>query len=392
MIILKRIIAGMTAALLAVILVFPFQVHGISAQSALLLDCATGRVLYSKAADQKRLIASTTKIMTALLVCEQCNVLDRVKIPKDAVGVEGSSMYLQSDEILTVQELLYGMMLHSGNDAATALAIYCGGTVDGFVQMMNDKARTLGMADTHFENPHGLDAENHYSTAEDLGKLAAYAMGNPIFAKVVSTKNVQVGERHLKNHNKLLWSVEGADGIKTGYTKKAGRILVSSANRQGRRLVAVTIAAPDDWNDHKQLLETGFSMYTPQKIIDKNVVIGVIEVAGGCEQQVELVAADDFCYSVGNDEEIEVVLSEPGFVYAPVVTGQAAGYAQVYLDDQWIGKVPLTFGSTIEKKEEKPKGWTRLFGGKHHEGTYTENTVSTGCVLSQTGGRDDQGR
>ena len=338
------------------------------------------------------MIASTTKIMTALIVCEQCNVLDRVRIPKEAVGIEGSSMYLQADEILTVQELLYGMMLHSGNDAATALAIYCGGTVEGFVQMMNDKARTLGMTDTHFENPHGLDSENHYSTAEDLGKLAAYAMRNSIFVKVVSTKNAQVGERYLKNHNKLLWSVEGADGIKTGYTQTAGRILVSSAKRQGRRLVAVTIAAPDDWNDHKQLLEMGFSMYTPQKIIDKNVVIGVVEVAGGCEQQVELIAADDFSYSIGKDEKIEVVISTPGFVYAPVVNGQTAGYAQVYLGDQWIGKVPLLFGDTIEKKEEKPKGWIRLFGGKHHDGTYAENTVSAGSVLTQTGRRDDQSR
>ena len=196
----------------------------------------------------------------------------------------------------------------------------------------------------------------------------------------------------MKNHNKLLWSVEGADGIKTGYTKKAGRILVSSANRQGRRLVAVTIAAPDDWNDHKQLLEMGFSMYTPQKIIDKNVVIGVVEVAGGCEQQVELIAAEDFSYSIGKNEKIEVVISTPGFVYAPVVNGQTAGYAQVYLGDQWIGKVPLLFGDTIEKKEEKPKGRIRLFGGKHHDGTYTENTVGAGSVLTQTGRRDDQSR
>ena len=363
MISLKRIIAGMTAALLAVILFFPFQVSGISAQSALLMDCATGRILYSKQPDKKSLIASTTKIMTALIVCEQCNVLDRVQIPKEAVGIEGSSIYLQPDEILTVQELLYGLMLHSGNDAATALAIYCAGTVEGFVQMMNDKARVLGLQNTHFENPHGLDNENHYSTAADLGKLAAYAMKNPVFSKVVSTKNVRIGNRYLKNHNKLLWSVEGADGIKTGYTKRAGRILVSSASRDGRRLVAVTISDPDDWRDHAELLEMGFANYSPRVILSKGTVVGITEVSGGCAGEVELIAADDFQYSVANDESIEICLPKPGFVYAPVVDGQCAGDAQVYLNDQWIGKIPLIFGTTIEKSEEIPKGRNRLFGG-----------------------------
>ena len=364
MIKLKRIIAGMTAALLAVILVFPFQTKAISARSALLMDCTTGRALYSKQPDRKSLIASTTKIMTALVVCEQCNVLDRVQIPSEAVGIEGSSIYLKQGEILTVQELLYGMILHSGNDAATALAIYCGGTVEGFVQMMNDKARVLGLNNTHFENPHGLDAADHYSTAEDLGKLAAYSMKNPVFSKVVSTKNVRIGDRYLKNHNKLLWSVEGADGIKTGFTKSAGRILVSSACRDNRRLVAVTIADPDDWRDHTALLEMGFKKFAPKMIVSKDTVLGTIEVAGGCDGQVELIAADDFVYSVGNDEKIEICLPKPGFVYAPVATGQAAGDAQVYLNDQWIGRIPLLFGTTIEKaEEEKPMRWSRLFGG-----------------------------
>ena len=364
MIVLKRIVAGVTAALLAVILVFPFQVKAISAKSAILMDCTTGRILYSKQPDRKSLIASTTKIMTALVICEQCNVLDRVRIPNEAVGIEGSSIYLKPGEILTVQDLLYGLMLHSGNDAATALAIYCGGTVEGFVQMMNDKARVLDLANTHFENPHGLDSENHYSTAEDLGRLAAFAMKNPVFSKIVSTKNVRVGERYLKNHNKLLWSVEGADGVKTGYTKSAGRILVSSASREGRRLVAVTIDDPDDWRDHTKLLEMGFGEFMPMTIVSKGTVVGTTEVAGGCKGLAELIAGDDFQYSLGNDERVEICLPKPGFVYAPVVAGQTAGYAQVYLNDHWIGKIPLIFGATIEKaEEEKPKIWCRLFGG-----------------------------
>ena len=178
---------------------------GLSAEHAILMDADSGRVLYEKDADSRSLIASTTKIMTALVVCEQCNVLDRVRIMPEAVGIEGSSMYLQADEILTVQELLYGLMLQSGNDAAVALAIYCGGTVEGFAQLMNDEARRIGLTGTHFENPNGLDNENHYSTARDLAKLTAYAMKNEIFAKTVSTKSIQVGSRSLTNHNKLLW-------------------------------------------------------------------------------------------------------------------------------------------------------------------------------------------
>jgi len=170
-----------TAAILAAVLFLTLPVGAVSAQKAILLDAQTGRVLYEKDADSRSLIASTTKIMTALLICEQCNVLDRMKIPKEAVGIEGSSIYLKEGEVLSLQELLYGMMLHSGNDAAVALAIYCGGTVEGFVAMMNDKARQLNLTGTNFQNPNGLDGPSHYSTARDLAKLTAYAMKNPIF-------------------------------------------------------------------------------------------------------------------------------------------------------------------------------------------------------------------
>ena len=352
--------------MLAVILVFPFTVKAISAQSAVLMDAATGRVLYEKQADQRSLIASTTKIMTALVVCEQCNVLDRVRIPKEAVGIEGSSMYLQVGEILTVQELLYGLMLHSGNDAAVALAIYCAGTVEGFAQIMNDKARQLGLQNTRFENPHGLDAQSHYSTARDLAVLASCAMQNPIFAKTVSTKTVKIGERYLRNHNKLLWQLDGADGVKTGYTKAAGRILVSSANRSGRRLIAVTISDPNDWQDHIQLMEQGFREYALQTPIRKGDTLGVSEIAGGNKNCVELIAGVDFSYLMTDSERITIRLPDPGFVYAPVSEGQAAGYAQIYLDDCWVGNVALYYGQTIEQTTEQRHGLfaRRSFGGK----------------------------
>ena len=204
---MKRIFAGMAAALLAAVSFFPVPARAISAESAIVVDAQTGRTLYEKQAYKQMLIASTTKIMTALVVCEQCNVLDRVRIPKEAVGIEGSSVYLREGEILTVQDLLYGLMLHSGNDAAAALAIYCGGTIEGFAELMNDKARQLNMCDTHFANPHGLDAPGHYSTAADMAKLGIAAMENPIFAQIVSTKSVNVSGRSLRNHNKLLWQL-----------------------------------------------------------------------------------------------------------------------------------------------------------------------------------------
>ena len=343
--------------MLAAVSFLPVRACGISAEKAILLDAVTGRVLYEKNADSQSLIASTTKIMTALVVCEQCNVLDRMRIPKEAVGIEGSSMYLQEGEILTIQELLYGLMLRSGNDAAVALAIYCGGTVEGFAELMNDKARALGMKDSHFVNPNGLDAPDHYATARDLAVLAAYAMENPIFYKTVSAKNVTVGQRSLTNHNKLLWRVDGADGVKTGYTKAAGRILVSSATRNGRRLIGVTINAPDDWNDHAHLLEEGFCRYRVERLITAGDVLGTVEIAGGQTGRAELVAMQDFCYALSEEEQIQIKLNGSGFVYAPVAEGAEAGFAHVCIEGRSVGKVSLAYGATVEKTEEKEQSF-----------------------------------
>ena len=352
---MKRLIATAAAALLAAACVLPMGAEAISAKRAFLLDAVSGRVLYEKNPDERGLIASTTKIMTALIVCEQCNVLDRMRIPKEAVGIEGSSMYLQEGEVLTLQELLYGLMLQSGNDAAVALAIYCGGTVEGFAELMNDKARNLGLRNTHFENPNGLDAPGHYSTARDLAVLAAYAMENPIFRKTVSARQLTTDQRYLTNHNKLLWRVDGADGVKTGYTRAAGRILVSSATRNGRRLIAVTMDDPDDWNDHAALLEEGFSRYAVKQVVSKGQLVDTVEVVGGECGQVQVLAAEDFSYALAPEEQPQLMLPGPGFVYAPSVEGADAGVAYVLLNGKAVGKVRVVYGQTVEQEKVEEK-------------------------------------
>ena len=354
---MKRLIAWAVAAVTAAALFFPVPVRAISAKKAILLDGNSGRVLYEKDADSQSLIASTTKIMTALVVCQHSNVLDRVRIPKEAVGIEGSSMYLQEGEVLTVQELLYGLMLRSGNDAAVALAIYCGGTVEGFAEMMNDKARLLGLTNSHFVNPHGLDAPGHYSCARDQAVLAAHAMEDPIFAMTVSTKSVTVGQRVMKNHNKLLWRIEGADGVKTGYTKAAGRILVSSATRGGRRLICTTINAPDDWNDHAALLEKGFGEFSLHTLVEAGQVLGTAEVSGGQAGMVELVAGEDFSYALAPGEQVTIELPGVGFVYAPVKEGETAGFAHVLVDGTPAGTVEVLYGQTVDTVQPPKKSF-----------------------------------
>ena len=228
---------------------------------------------------------------------------------------------------------------------------------------MNDKAHTLGLSGTHFANPNGLDTPGHYATARDLATLAAYAMENPIFHQTVSTKSVKIGQRYLTNHNKLLWRVEGADGVKTGYTRAAGRILVSSATRNGRRLICATINAPDDWNDHSRLLEQGFSEFQLRNLVRKGQIMGTVEIAGGQTGRANLLAAEDFDYALADEEKITTEIVGPGFVYAPVVSGGEAGFVHLCIDGKSVGKIPLIYGETIEQIPEKEKKfWERMIG------------------------------
>ena len=197
-----------------------------------------------------------------------------------------------------------------------------------------------------------------------MAVLAAYAMNNPIFYRTVSAKTAKTADRVLQNHNKLLWRVEGADGVKTGFTKAAGRILVSSATRQGRRLIAVTINAPDDWNDHSKLLEDGFQRYTIKQLVTQGEVVGAIEVAGGTQERVSLVANADFSYPLAEGEKPRLVMKNLGFVYAPAVQGKQAGYLYICLGDTAVGKVPVVYGQNVEQQPTEGRNfWTKLFGG-----------------------------
>lgn len=312
-----------------------------SAASAILLDGGSGRVLYEYCADQKSLVASTTKIMTGLLIAEECALDAQIRIPAEAVGIEGSSLYLQEGEIWTVEALLYGMMLQSGNDAAAALALYSGGSLSAFADKMNQRAETLGLTGTHFMNPHGLDSEDHYSTARDLAVLAAAAMENPVFRQVVSTKTIAFGDRSFTNHNKLLWNYEGAIGVKTGYTRQAGRILVSAAERNGRRLIAVTICDRNDWKDHAELLDYGFSVYYQQMCVSEGQIMGQVPVISGAEAYADVYVDQSFSYPVTQGEMVSLQMNLPAFVYAPVLAGEPAGSVSVLLNDREIATIPL---------------------------------------------------
>lgn len=361
---MRKQAVGTAALMLAAVLFFEIPAGAVSAEKAIVMDRVGRETVYEKNADDRSLIASTTKIMTALLICESSNVLDCVKIPREAVGIEGSSMYLKEGEILTVQDLLYGLMLRSGNDAAAALAIYSAGSIENFAEQMNKKARELGMTGSHFENPHGLDGKAHFSTARDLGILALEAMDNPVFHRTVSAKQVRCGNRYLKNHNKLLWRYSGCEGIKTGYTRAAGRILVSSAFRGGRRIVAVTINDPDDWNTHEVLLNRGFGRLKETLLIHRGKKLQYLSVAGGRTLTVPIYAGCDFSFPVAEGERAVTVLPGPGFVYAPVAEGGRAGEALVLISGTVVGRIPVYYGKTIEQEEEKKSFLDRIFGGR----------------------------
>ena len=274
-----------TGIVLSLALIFAVKIPAraelaVSAKAAILMHADSGRVLYEKNADEHMLIASTTKIMTAIVVLEHCELDDLVEVDSRSAGIEGSSMYLKAGESYTVEDLLYGLLLVSGNDAASALALHVADSMEEFAELMNAKAAELGMTESSFKNAHGLDEEGHYSTARDMAKLAAYCMGNEDFARIAGTVSHTVGEQTLVNHNRLLREYDGCLGLKTGYTMAAGRTLVTCAERDGARYVCVTLNDPDDWDDHKALYDWAFANYSFAEVIPAGLSYEVPLISG----------------------------------------------------------------------------------------------------------------
>ena len=334
----------MTFALLAssVTPVLAAEKPSVSAEGAVLMDAETGTVLFEKEADQKRLIASTTKIMTALVVLECCNDLDQtLKVPAEAVGVEGSSMYLQAEQLVTVRDLLYGLLLKSGNDAAAALAIHCAGSIDPFSAKMNEKAASLGMKNSAFQNPHGLNAEHHFSSARDMAILTRAAHQNEVFTKIVSSKYAQVNGITIKNHNRMLWSYAGADGVKTGYTINAGRCLVSSATREGMRLIAVTLKDHNDWADHAAMLDYGFNNYSLKTLCVEDQVFREVPVIGGDNVKAKAIKTERVLLEKEEEGLLEIQVFLPRYMWQPVIPGQRIGMLTAMLDGKVLAQCPL---------------------------------------------------
>ncbi|PTM58634.1 D-alanyl-D-alanine carboxypeptidase family protein [Desmospora activa] len=319
----------------------------LSAHAAAVIDVESGRLLYEKEANKQMRIASLTKIMTAIVALENSDLQEKVKVGPRAVGVEGSSIYLQQGEEVPLEHLLYGLMLRSGNDAAVAIAEHVGGSLEGFVMLMNEKAEYLGLEQTHFANPHGLDAPEHYSSAADMARLTAYALRNPHFKKIVSTPIKTVpwpGEEwHRKwyNKNKMLRLYPGADGVKTGYTKLSKRTLVSSATRNGRQVATVTLNAPDDWDDSMHLLEYGFNQFERVPLLEKGEQVA--DMPESEDPGWVAVAEKGFTYPLKEEERNRIQVKPMLTLPAAAIQekGRRVGTARIYVDGKQVGSIPL---------------------------------------------------
>lgn len=370
--------ADLCKRLLTLMILFCFFVSGVSlktyaeepslsAQSAVVICADTGKIIFGKSEREPRPMASTTKIMTALLTLEAAQNEDfNVTITDKMVPVEGSSMYLQVGQVLPLSSLAKGMLTVSGNDAANSAAITLGGSVDGFVDLMNKKAKQIGMLDTYFETPSGLDKGNHHSTAYDMALLGAYALENRAFFDISSKKRVEVPFtepneiRTLYNENRMLKRYEGCIGVKTGFTKLAGRCLVSAAEKNNTRLVAVTLNAGDDWNDHEKLLDYGFSQV--ETVIFDNKDYVVLPIVGGRVNEVTAFVKDKISLTLakGDKNKIEKVVEVPTFLYAPLKQGQVIGKVKYKLNDQILAYNDLIVSKDEDVVKQDGNLWQKL--------------------------------
>lgn len=363
------------AYVFCLILVFTFvfslvvSAMDISAKGAVLIEAQSGEVVLGKNENTQLPMASTTKIMTALVVLDTIDTATLVKIEPYMTNIEGSSIYLQEGEELTVLELLYALMLESANDAAVALAYTVGGSIEAFAEMMNEKALSLGLTSTHFTNPHGLDDNKHYTTPYELGVIAVNAMKNPVFKEIVSTYKKTIplnggeGTRVLINHNRLLRSYDGAIGIKTGFTKKCGRCLVSCAERDGVMLVCVTLNAPSDWQDHTKMLDYGFSQYVNIELASPQDYTIKMNAINGDKSSFLATNLDGLNVTLKkNNVNISAVFEANRLICAPINKGDTVGRIVFYNNGDEIGSLAIVSKEQINDIKYKKSIFERLFG------------------------------
>ncbi len=331
----------------------------ISASSAVVIDAESKEIIYEKNAFEKRSMASTTKIMTSILAVESGRMGDEITVSASAL-TEGSSIGLKAGYVLTLEDLVYGMMLESGNDAANVCALHLGGTFEGFASMMNEKAKETGMTDTNFVTASGLDDKKHYSTAYDMALLGAYSIKNPVFREICSDKSHRISfikpemTVTFSNHNKLLDYCEGVFGIKTGFTKKSGRCLVSSCERDGATLVCVTLNAGDDWNDHQKLYDLSFAELNKSTV--RFSKLSEVNVYGGNQAKAEIYC-DEYVYHFKENEELTEQIILPGIIYAPIKKNEIIGKANYYSGKNLVHTAFIYSKDEIPSSEEtyKPK-------------------------------------
>lgn len=328
----------------------------IEAGAAVVIEMKSGRVLYDKNASSIRSIASTTKIMTAIVAIENGNLADKVKVSKRAASIRGSTIKLKAGDELTLKELLYGLMLNSGNDAAIAIAEHIGGSVEEFAQMMNDKAQELGLKNTQFKSPHGLDAPGHYSTAYELAQIARYALNNPTFAKIVATQRASITGRDLYTTNEMLGAYPGADGVKTGYTGQAGRCLVTSATRNNMRIVSVVLNCANRAiraKSSRAILDYAFNNYELCNLLDSEENMGNLPVLKGKLKEVPVVPVKGVEMALTKEEKnnlkVEFNLYNDKLT-APVSPNTKVGYISFVVNGQTIAEVDLKTNACVERK------------------------------------------
>ena len=317
-----------------------------SASAYAVISADTGVLLDGMQENQRLPMASTTKIMTGLLAAEETDIDRIITVSDTCAGIEGSSMYLQAGEQLPLRDILYGLMLCSGNDAATCIAENLGGQT-AFVRRMNKRAQQLGLRNTHFDNPSGLDGKTHHTTAQELAQLTAAALKNPVFAQIVATQSYTSGTRTMVNHNKLLRMYPDAIGVKTGYTRTAGRCLVSAAKRNGRTVVAVTLHDGDDWNDHMHMLDAAFSYLREKRVGQAGDTAAPISVQSGTKQKIQVVYQEDLTAQLFDREQAEIQISHADFLYAPVQQGDICGSAKLLCNGAVLDETALICAQSV---------------------------------------------